>query len=106
MSKTRGYILVDFGDRDIGPVYAENPKREYIEAGDEVMVRWPGGMVDIATAVSDLQTSYMEDKVERMLGVILRTMGVEKPEELPKLIGTVSRDYWDTDEDEDEKDVE
>lgn len=94
MSKIRGFILVDFGDWDVEPAYVDNPKREYIEPGDEVLVQMPDGDVCVTRAVSDIQSHYDDRSTDRILSAVLGIFGKQTVEELPKLIGTVQREYW------------
>jgi len=104
MSKTRGYLMVRDRYKDVIPVYVENPKREYIEAGDEVLIREYDGDVSTAVACCQIQTSYSDEKVDELLGKIGEVFNT-KTDRMPRLIGIVMRDYWYGDA-EDEQDAE
>ena len=106
MRKIRGFILVDFGDTEIRPVYVENPLREFIEPGDEVLVRIPSGSVFPATACCEIQTAYSEEETDRKLRAILKVARAQSVTELPRLIGTVTRDYWYGDPEKEGQDAE
>lgn len=90
MSKVRGYLITD----EMRIVYVEDPKREYIEAGDEILVRLPNGRVTVEKAACQIQTSYSDEVTDRMLIAALEIAEKDSVDHLPRLIGTVSRDYW------------
>lgn len=104
MRKTRGYLIVDMCDGELDIVYVENPKWEFIEAGDEVLVRHTDGQVWAVTAACGIQSHVADEATDEMLAKVLKIARKKSVQDLPRLIGTVKRDYWYGDEEDGQDD--
>ena len=104
MKKLRGYVIVRFEDGCTSMVYAEDPKRDFIEPGDEVLTRSPRGEIYPGIALSPLVTGYSDERTDRQLDAVSRALfGFPFDERrVSRLIGMVLKDYWYGDEEEQE----
>lgn len=105
MSKTRGYLIADMTEGELEIVYVENPKWDFVEAGDEILVRHTDGHVWAVTAACGIQSHAADDATDEMLAKVLKIARKKSVQDLPRLIGTVRREYWYGDA-EDEQDAE
>ena len=102
MRHMKGYLLADLGDRDVTPVYAEDPRRTCFSLGDEILMRMPTGEVWQATALCEIQYSLDEEVSEAMVRKVAKRFNLTK-ETMPVLVGTVVRMLWTEEEDGDEE---
>lgn len=88
----KGYVLVRYGDEEVLPAVIEQ-KDGYVVIGDEVMLNKMYG-----TAICVSPTEGMANP-EQAVALIAKLFERE-PENLPRIIGTVTRTYWKKDEPE------
>ena len=86
----KGYVLVRFGDEEVVPAVIEQ-QEGYVVMGDEVMLDEMG---ETAICVSPTEgITDPEKAVEKIAKLFDRDV-----EDLPRVIGTVTRTYWRKDE--------
>ena len=86
----KGYVLVRFGDEEVVPAVIEQ-QEGYVVMGDEVMLDEMG---ETAICVSPTEgIANPEQAVEKIANLFERDV-----ENLPRVIGTVTRTYWRKDE--------
>ena len=97
-----GYLFV-YDRGEVEPVSVVDPKREFIEPGDLLLVQDYDGEIHQVTACSCItMTSYDGEDNEELMK-IAKICGVRRPS---KLVGTVINDLWygkKEEPDEDEK---
>ena len=98
----KGYLYAV--DRcEIVPVYVEDPKREFIDIGDELLTEDSIGEVRHMTAVSPIH-AFFED--EDAAGQLKKICTITGERHLPKLIGMVMIDRWYGNSEQEDEDAE